>query len=1180
MLYRAKLLASLVVAFAFLIVSAAQISFGQVPEAPPPTEDKGEMIKIREQTIYIPFSKLRDSFEKEGRGVFLPYDQFQELWKRARAVDVSPTEPTPLVNSIISEIESEATVEKDVVKVKAVLSIEVFKKGWQEILLRLNDAAIQKSTIGDQPARIVAKPEGYVLLVENKEDKPMSLKLNLEYAKAYTKTPGQNRVAFSAPQASLNKWRFRVPETGIKVNIHPLIAANEETTPPAAEGAPENKEPPKETVLLAFVGAAPEVVLEWNPKSEGASGLEALANVSVEQQVIFDEGVMRTKQNLAYEISRAEISTLNLEFPADQRIVNVFDENVKNWEATTEGEVQKVKVNLYQPVRGAQRLLVELERFEADFDGKTVKVPYVNAIGTTQQRGILVVRLGGGLRAEVGTHTSLLQVDATELPGAFAGQPWDFAYRYSALPFELGLTLKKLEPRVQAEQLVETFVALDKYSIVNSTLFTIERAGIFQFQYEIPDGYTLRDVRGIAFNDVAAAVVDSHQIVEGTPRKLVVNLASKAFGKVGLSVELEKKSNLSQAGVGPENKSTETFLIPHLVSDTVERQTGKVVLFCVDSLKSSEGKLEQLQQIGANEIYTTIPTQSNRFGNTQLQKGYSFAQNVGNFVFDIEKRVAFITSNQVVSVDVRPGTIDFRWRFFVDILYSPQKNIRIDVPNEVADKLNMETSNFSLQKLVDPMPAPILGYTAMTVSSQSELIGRVNFEITHQQDMEEVGVGNSIVFTVHRISATGSNRDLGQIVISKTETFDIRESNEPIGLRPIDPQTDIENGLSFPDAARAFAFTAAWDLSLRATRYELEEVKTTSVERGLIRTVVGRDNRTSVQAIYRMRSAMQRLEIQLPPNFDSATGFNVNPVRINGMPVTLELGGRDQKGTNSFFVPLANQNPDVPFILDLRYSLDGNEGDIQIPTFPGNPAAQKVFLEAYVPEELVMIGSLGPWTNYFAHDWRDSVLRGRQYYPDEGNIGWVLNGVSVPNGTGTDFEVDGRVYRFSTLRPTTGLSVITIRETFLNLLVFIVVVCPGVLLLLRPWRDRIVALGSLLVALVIVAIFFPSLAAQTLDEVLGGSIMIVIALWIITSSFATLRALKDKAINFFATRRTAQVSLAGSNIEVPVSQPVSTSVETRESSNENGSSSPSSTNIERAKQDEKTTDSNNSGSSN
>jgi len=44
-----------------------------------------------------------------------------------------------------------------------------------------------------------------------------------------------------------------------------------------------------------------------------------------------------------------------------------------------------------------------------------------------------------------------------------------------------------------------------------------------------------------------------------------------------------------------------------------------------------------------------------------------------------------------------------------------------------------------------------------------------------------------------------------------------------------------------------------------ATRYQLEAVKHTSIERGLIRVVVTRGGPLAVQALYRVRSAGQRL---------------------------------------------------------------------------------------------------------------------------------------------------------------------------------------------------------------------------------------------------------------------------------------------------------------------------------
>jgi hypothetical protein len=111
------------------------------PPESAPAEGGPTELPAREQTIYIPYTKLRQIFEKEGRGVFVPYDEFQRLWKAARDAAKKPDEYKPPIASLIAEIDSEATVSRDVMNVKATLQIEVLAEGWHYVHLRLNDAA-------------------------------------------------------------------------------------------------------------------------------------------------------------------------------------------------------------------------------------------------------------------------------------------------------------------------------------------------------------------------------------------------------------------------------------------------------------------------------------------------------------------------------------------------------------------------------------------------------------------------------------------------------------------------------------------------------------------------------------------------------------------------------------------------------------------------------------------------------------------------------------------------------------------------------------------------------------------------------------------------------------------------------------------------------------------------------
>src|SRR6185369_13657065 len=118
-------------------------------------------------------------------------------------------------------------------------------------------------------------------------------------------------------------------------------------------------------VLLAFVGAAANVKIDWTAKAEGASGLAALASVEAQQEVRVEEGVVRTRARLTYTISRAELAQLTIEVPADQKVVNVSDANVRQWSVKTVDKVQLITVQLFEPARATESIQVELEQFTA-----------------------------------------------------------------------------------------------------------------------------------------------------------------------------------------------------------------------------------------------------------------------------------------------------------------------------------------------------------------------------------------------------------------------------------------------------------------------------------------------------------------------------------------------------------------------------------------------------------------------------------------------------------------------------------------------------------------------------------------------------------------------------------------------------------------------------------------------
>ena len=91
---------------------ASEQPAAQQEEQPPAVvaqpEGDQEIDPLKEQVIYVPYEKLPQVFEKPARGVFLPYEQFQQLWDAARKNALPQPKQGPPLRSLITSIESVA----------------------------------------------------------------------------------------------------------------------------------------------------------------------------------------------------------------------------------------------------------------------------------------------------------------------------------------------------------------------------------------------------------------------------------------------------------------------------------------------------------------------------------------------------------------------------------------------------------------------------------------------------------------------------------------------------------------------------------------------------------------------------------------------------------------------------------------------------------------------------------------------------------------------------------------------------------------------------------------------------------------------------------------------------------------------------------------------------------------
>ena len=925
-------------------------------------------------------------------------------------------------------------------------------------------------------------------------------------------------MSFAAPQAPVSRWRVTVNEPGVRVNIEPFIAA---TSEPQADEA-------QQTIVLAFVGAAQTVSIAWTPRAEGATGLDALVAAQVQQRVTIDEGAVRTRADLNYAITRAERSTLLIDVPADQKVVNVVDPNVRQWSVEAAGDRQRIKVQLFEPASQTQRITVALEKFtDQNAQQHEVQVPVVRAEGVGQQHGLIVVAVAPGLRADATVRNGVIQIDSDELPEPLAAESWTAAYRYAAVPFSLAFGVEKIQPRIVSDVLVEARLRPRDLNLSMLAVYDVQRAGVFTLELDSPAGYELRRVAGQKIANAEPVQVDSHHLKADDPTHLVVNLSRKAIGRVALAVEWHKElaaPDLIKATGRPVELE---LAIPRIRAGTVEHESGRLIVYAPESLRLDVARLQGARSVSFNQAMNEMAS----LGATEgLRPVLSFAYTPQPVLVQLaaERRKPHVSVAQRLVARIEAGVAKYEATFQYDIRYSPVETLRIDVPAELAADLRNQTPQIR-HTVLDPAPDDLAGgHVAWSLGGDAELMGRVVARLSWERTIEKLDLGRSVVLPVHRLIPRNTDRAWGQIVLAKAETIDVRAADEPRGLRPIDPQHDLMGNQKVEGAASAFEFHDDWAMGIEATRYDLHEVKTTSIERALVRMVVTRSRQVSAQALYRVRSAQQRLTLQLPPGVE----FDTSPLRINGQSVTLERGsGR------AYFVPLVGQVADKPFLLELRYRLSDQASLMMVPAFPDDPAVQKVYLLAYLPKSWSLLGSRGPWSDemYWV---RGPTLRSVPLLNRNDNelLAWVTQDVSVQESPGQSFQTDGRPYLFSALRPapddSATLRLVSMSDTWLNFIAFGVVAAGGVLLLRSRAATRWFCVGAFTVALVLCGVFMPTLSRQIVSGPFVLSILVVLILWLVHHQ-AWVRP-RDPAVRELAeARHTAKLARLQARVAPP-----------------------------------------------
>ncbi len=1042
-----------------------------------PTTVQGEPVSL-EHHVYIPYDEFWQVFEKEDRGVFLPYDEFRKLWDAARETVEKEAPETP-EGVAISEITGSARVTGEVVRVRMELTLDAMNPAWHEVPLGLKEVTISRATLDGQPARVRGDSDsGYTLLLHHPDETPGRHVLVLEFAAALqtgsrdTEGSGVRGFRFSLPPAPVSRWRLHIPEPGIELHSEPRLATA--TLP--------EEDPEKETLVEIFLAAAPALDVRWTPRVEGARDLDPMIQANLIHLVRIGGDLTRNQITAQLQISRAPVPQISFAIPADERVVDVRADNLRSWTVTETEEGQRLDVLFLEPVRGEQRVALDLERYQPP---PRRAVPMVEVLDTVLQRGALVVSLDEGLRADATVVQGLTRQDPATVIREHRDQvSLDFGYQYRALPFALALDVEEVQPRITARNEVTAHLSPLALDLRVAANLEVRRAGVFHLEMDVPDGFTLSNVEATS----PQHQLDGHQMgdpVDGR-RILRFDFTSRVTGEVKLQFQLRHESR-AEALLAPTGEEV-FFDIPvvRAVGEHVESDEGTLLVSAPDYLT-----LRVAESAALRPVSNQRSAQRSRGGRAPIQFAFAYAADEPSLRVGALRRAPHTTVALLQAVRVEAGVARFEASLFSHVRYSGVRGLRLDVPADLAERIQIQNSDVRRRVLPDATDLEE-GMTAWMLERPAEFLGETEIILTWETLMEGLDVGAQRALDIPRLIPREVDRAWGQVVLRKAEALDIAVAEISPELTPIDPRHDLMQGRSFPDAALAFEFHRDWSLTALVTRYEPAPLMATSIERGLVRQVLTRGGQNAIQALYLLRSTRQRLEVRLPENVE----FDARPLRINGQPATLERGA-----AGHVYIPLTGQNVGEPLLLELRYTLESGGNRLQLPHFVEEPAVQQVYLSVHIPDNVVYLGHRGPWNPEYV--WR--TQRGFRLEPssrlnNRNLLRWVAQGSPVDPATLDQLPVDGQHLLFSSLRPDTSGRVLTVSTFPLRLFHGVVIgggILIGLLLLRSRLSTRLIVVAAILALLVLAAVFTPSLIRALLNDATVAGAFLVLVLWFV-----------------------------------------------------------------------------------
>ncbi len=905
--------------------------------APPPVPER----------VYVPIERFDEVFAKEGRGVFVPWDELRALVARARAATegrpaAEPPAPAPPADALLVSAAFAGRAADGVAHFTATFAVEVLEpREWVVVPIGLGEASLEDVRTGDGSGAVVAPLADLAArLGERGKDLPRRgygillrgagrVETTARFAVPVAAKPGESSFALSLPGAPLTQFEVTLPETGFSVDVAGALATEE--APDADAG---------ETRVRAYFGGAGEARVTWNPKPKEVEGAarDPLLFASTTTGLRIDEGLLQVGVQVSYQILQAPCGEFRLRIPAGYTLLGVEGEHIADVPPPVPHEGgQLVVVRLHERAAGRYALTLRLERNLAEGE-QAFAFPQVLTLGTERESGLLAARASEFISLEPAGLRGLSQVDVGSLTPALAkelgwsaqagGDRPPLVFRYLRQPYALRVETAPVLPEVDG--VVSTLAAIhdDKVDLSTTVTYEVRKRGIFDVRLRLPQGFVLDGpiTPQVKQHRVEPATAEERQ--RGLGDVLAIDFLRQV--QPGASCAVSFRGYVLRTPAQPDEGEA-TVALPRVGLIDVEEETGLIGV-------AAQGHLElSLPRAELRGLFEEPPVRLRALGfrhrpatREVLTHGlrYSAPEGVAA-TFTVKKRKPKVSARVDSLVDAQEDKVRVEATVRYTVEHAGIDRLRLRVPAALASE---EALRITGDGMKDKQVAVEGEHATWTVSLQDKRLGEYELHLQYDVKLEDFQAGQQRAVTLHEVEVVDAFTETGDYALKKHENLVIGEL-EMVAVEKRDKR-ELSEALKRQGPLQAYHYAShPHKLTLQLTKYDFQAPLGIVVRHLHQDEVLTGDGALKAEAFLSLQNnAEQFLTVLLPK------GAVMRGLKVDGKNEEWSEGQPDAEGRPSVQVHLGEVTKvrkEEPFLLRIRYDL------------PGEPLGSKASLPLY-----------------------------------------------------------------------------------------------------------------------------------------------------------------------------------------------------------------------------------------